>query len=960
MPGPGAAGSASLTEIGKTLSMLLNAGPYGGSGQVCDETGHVNFTLGALVSYSTDTSLKWPNAASGNEPVGVPGMPPRRPGPAPKLPGGFSPPPADPCGPGSGATEYENNICVAPDPVCPTCGIDQCVCEISLNPLPFQNPVALVTGWSLLGVDLVSNPATGLHAAYWAKPEAGRFFHFFHDAAANLQDFVEVHSVDGTVERYSKATVGSGIQFWRIDWSLDPQDNLTRYVYYPDGRLHRVQHPSGLDQVWNYQPPWIGDPGIDGTVWDQQLYSGIEVRWVDTATAPVDLSEFTQRILFLRPQSGGAPAGPPAPFRGDLLYRVYEGRRPVIDPVATGIYALPADLLGTPRHLVSELVYFAGTSRVQRIQRLVAAEVNGGISATAAESTPVVTNEFTYVQTGTDYHRVATETLPLEQRVMTYTYVADAATVTRVDQVTVVDSGTGTAVVRTFDDWMRVTELVVRPSASGLPRAQAGESPAEPSETTTTYVYGSCGVCAGKPTRIEQQPSGRVWEFEYDAATGLIRTERGPSPTGTGTTEVVYQWDPVHANYPYRAYQLTSVVTPDGTTTFSYQSAPRRDATHGYKHTQVVETSPAITGPNGSQPAVSSVTNLDQSPITLVDTGFGPRQTRFVGQVDSIVDGDSVTTGFTYDGFGYLAAVVNNPQGAAEQLTVLFERDRRARVLTETRHAGSAQPLVVTYQYNSLDLATRVSRTVDGIAHVDAYFYDMWGNLAAHLRRNHDGAGLSPVSFATPPSGEQPREWLRDEWHYAGARVLTAFADRRALHRDDAGAIADAADARFLRTDFVWRPDGVVTDVLGPTGAVGKLVWDGYGTLYSAAVVDSLSSAVVTEAKYYVDGALEVVKVVDGLGAATEIERNGAGFVERIVEPPTTQLPSAYPWPSAPRAAVEFDADAMGRVRTVRVFDQGGGTLLSKRELATRPARPRATPTRAARSSATCRMPSGG
>jgi hypothetical protein len=142
------------------------------------------------------------------------------------------------------------------------------------------------------GVTPIGTPMLGAgantgssHAAYYSRPGLGSFFYQYHTPQGGQMPYMEVRSVDGTITRYEAYGAFDGKKQYRPVDEVDPYDNETEYVYQND-RLVRVRHPSGIDEVWNYAPSWIG--GENG--WDGELFSGVEVTFVDTATPPADLS----------------------------------------------------------------------------------------------------------------------------------------------------------------------------------------------------------------------------------------------------------------------------------------------------------------------------------------------------------------------------------------------------------------------------------------------------------------------------------------------------------------------------------------------------------------------------------------------------------------------------------------------------------------------------------------------
>ncbi|MCK5940959.1 MAG: hypothetical protein KAI24_03225 [Planctomycetes bacterium] len=275
--------------------------------------------------------------------------------------------------------------------------------------------------------------------------------------------------------------------------------------------------------------------------------------------------------------------------------------------------------------------------------------------------------------------------------------------------------------------------------------------------------------------------------------------------------------------------------------------------------------------------------------------------------------------------------MVLNPSGSADKIQHGYVRNRRGFVTQETRNESSTQPLVITRDYNSGDLPSEVSMTVGGVPHEERFYYDMYGNLAVHLTANLDHTGAPPDDFGSTPRQDSARSWIRNEWHYLGGHLLTEFRDRRPLDRDADGAEYDDPLALYQRSDYIWRGDGALLEVALPNGASRGFVVDGYGTIYKDETRASSGTDVVLNAKYLVDASLDVVRVIDGLGAVTTIERNVAGVIESVTQPATTVAPPNYAYSLPAQLKTEFDTNAVGQLTEVRQLEAGSTTPLVRR-----------------------------
>lgn len=902
--------------------------------------GHVSVSIGGLLRYSSDDRDKWPNAMSGiDAPSGVAVVPAGSGGGSGPGgddggggPGGPGEEPEDPtwsvswrkatCSdPPATGPFYENNICV--EVPCPGgCGEVQCNCEISLQQMPALKPLG---GWSY--IQTVQN-AGGGHANVMARPEAGYFVHWQHDATSlpAVPNF-EVHAVGGNIQQFSEVGEYGGLSYYQLNWELDPHDNKTNYVYVA-GKLSRIQYPNGLDKCFNYSPSWV-DPNPTSGEWDAADYSGIEVTWEDSTNPSLDLSALTQYMLFERAKdsAGALIYNGPRPFGGDRIFRVYERKVPIVGELLAASETYDLSAASQVRYSVAQLDYDGYSKRVTAMRRLLVDPAGAGISLSDTVVSNEVTNTFTYVESspGSGFFRIQTECTPLLSGQQDYAYVWDAATPSRIDQVTVTDHAAGTVTTRVFDDYMRVTSETVTPAnnAVGRPRAAASEAVAEPVYVQVQYVYGSCSTCASKPTKITYLPSGRVEEFDYNASTGLVEAHRYSSPSGSGLATTAYTWEPLDPGFPYSQHVLKEIVDDSGTTKMAYTVEPRATLSHGKKVKAVTTESPPIMGPSGLQPAVTSSETYDIS-----DPPTGSRQASFVGQLVSFVDGDGVLSTYSYDAsFGYLEYVTANPGGGNATIVTHLVADRLGRATQETYNSTSSDPLVIANEYNSAHQLVSRSMVVGGVPHEERYYYDKYGNLAVRLRNNLDPSGQAPDDYGPSPRADIARPWLRDEWHYLGHHLLTQFEDRRPLDRDAAGAEYDDPLALYQRTDFIWRSDGVLSQVALPSGAVRTLTLDGYGTIYKSEVSDSGSGNVLI-GKYLINDALDVVRIIDGLGNATVIERNNAGVVESVTQPATTALPSGYPFTAPGQLKIEYDTDALGRQTAVRLLEVGAASSI--------------------------------
>ncbi|MBL9076038.1 MAG: DUF2380 domain-containing protein [Planctomycetes bacterium] len=831
----------------------------------------------------------------------------------------YGPPPGSPC---EGANA--NDICKI---VSCGCGATYCDCSyITTSPpqvgIPYPPQPFIATS--------ESSADGAYHAAVTGAPGSGSFFFRYHNSGSQVLGVLEVRSVDGTITRYARfGTLSDGERYRPVE-RVDPHDNVTKYEYDGQGRLARVQHPHGVDEVWNYSPSWIG--GANG--WNALTHTGIEVTYEDaTSSTGPELEGRKYFLLFSH-----NPAIPLSkPFAGDRLIRVYSPKQQLLDgpPAAGAVYPLPAGAV-PERHMVIEFSYHPNSDLVSTISHRLAVGPEFGAAETAA--TTIAT--FTYQQNGSLQPRVLTETLWLRgPTTHTFAYTTDSED--RVDTVVRTDA-LGGSVTRTLDDQQRTLTLtIVPPSGSaGRPRASDPDNGghAEPTAVSYTFQYSACQTC-DKPVVVEQQPSNRRDEYDYDAHTGLLRRHRYNDPRGLpGLVETVYDWEPSVASNLQGSYRLKSVTTPDGSVwNYSYVTQPRATpadrVSWGVKPQVVTVTSPIVDLADGTAATVVTSHTYD---VSTPPTNAQGRQTAWVGQLLQTIDGNGLVTTYSLGAFGYTDTVTANPGGLTAEVVSKLTLDRLGNVVTATENFGSSHAVTTTFARDSSGVLVERATPVGSQALVERFYYDSWGNLAVHLRSNQNSSGSLPDDLGQPGRPDLARAWLRDEWHYDGDRLVTRLRDRRTLDRSAVGPVADDPDAVYLKEDYLWLPNGELGSVAHGNGSISRFTYDGYGWLYKAELVGPDGDLLI--GKYFVNAAGELVREVRDTGSElliTSITRNTAGGIESVSEP-VVAAPSGYPAGWAVAAALyEFDFDVMGQSVERRLLRAPGGVgNLLRREVA--------------------------
>jgi RHS repeat-associated protein len=804
-----------------------------------------------------------------------------------------------------------------------------CICETQEagggNPISYDPPLS---NWAVQ----MEQPSVGGAPAVTAagRPGSGSFDFFYHAPDGTRLPYYDEFAVDGSVTRFLECSApGQGLSrvtFWRSEWHKDAYDNVTYFVYDTSGRIERIRRPDGVDEVTNYSPSWIG--GQSG--WSGATYSGVEVSYerpVDGGPA-IHLPDYTVRYLFRR-------MGPMTrPFAGDQLIRVYGAQMPMLTDIgADGLYVLPSDLVGPNRVHVTEIGYYGDSQRVREVRHFVADSHLPG----AASTVPVRSLGYTYVETpvGSGLYRVQSETYGPTSHAWLFAYVVDPADPRKVISVTRTCSETGTVVATTFDAWQRPLTIQVTPTnnAVGRPRSMDADAGGrvEPLSQTTTYTYGFCGACGSRPTSVALHPSGRQRLFEYDGLTGLLVSETYPSPSGSGLATERHFWSPIVAGQIYKGYRKTRYEDALGrqwNTTYGLEEL-RVDSSHGVKAGSVTQISPPVMA--GTTASVSAVAYYDTGAPSIKSDTHGPRQEAMVGLLRGETDGDGVQTDYTYDARGLIETVVVGGNAAAASVTTEFLHDDYGRVTQVKERAGSVSSASVLHlDYNGAGRPVRAHATVGAQALDERFFYDEHGNLAVHILKNVDSTGALPVSLKG--SAGSAREWIRREWHYTLERLNTALEDRRPLHEGTSGAVADAADARFLRTDLVWTARGLVGSVGLPNGATVTMTYDGYGSMYKK-VIAGIAGEELTE-RVFVNEVLEPVRLIQGVGASqlvTTIDRNSAGVIEVLHEPSVAHPGGVYPAGFGVKfARYEFDTDILGQTTEARIVDETNSALMRK------------------------------
>jgi RHS repeat-associated protein len=764
------------------------------------------------------------------------------------------------------------------------------------------------------------------HSSVLVRDGEGKFIWQTHTGAGQTANTQYVRYVDGTVVEMERVPTSGTTVHWRPTAAFDAYDNRTNYRYDNDGRLIRIERPSGIDEVYDHSPSWIGT-----AEYSTGDYAGIEIRYVPRESPANEFVSKRKYLLFKkRRHANGNPVVGSRPFAGDLLYRVYYQQCQTVPdlpgPSGQRLNVLVDESAAATGFQVLEYAYVPGTGLLESVTQFVSSGLFG-----ATISQPVVTVRYEYAVHGVQA-RVTQETLA-SGIVYNYSYTL------RPDNLVSTQTRTsptfpGEVVVTTLDERQRVLSRRIWPRTNLGDRSQDPDkgSTSDPAFQEVVYEYASVAcTCSGKPTSITHWPSGRRTEYVYDTLTGLVTQEKVINPaTGVGQAVTTTTWEPAVAGDIYGQYRVKSVQTPDGKVwEYSYVVEPRQNPAYGVKSQVVKLDYPKVTGsaPPGSPDLAATWFYSVAHPV--LDTSG--RQAALAGHLVDAIDADGIKTHHTYDTFGRLSSVIVNPGGGADEVTTTTVFDRWGDLVSVTERVGSATPLTTTFEYDGRGRLTRSTKTVGGVPHESKFFYDRWSNLVVELSSNKNAAGGAPDDFhPSQPRADVARPWIRNEFRYDGHQLVMTLLDRRSLDRNDTGAVADSLDARFVRTDYHWTPDDWLLEVVTPNGASRKFQYDGFGSLYKEWTETAGQS--VLHAKYFVNDALEVVRTVDALGHAIVVTRNAAGLVDTVTEPPTTTMPAGFAWSAPAHARTSVTRDIMGRTTAVEVFDAVTNSRLLRQE----------------------------
>ena len=523
---------------------------------------------------------------------------------------------------------------------------------------------------------------------------------------------------------------------------------------------------------------------------------------------------------------------------------------------------------------------------------------------------------------------------------------------------TVADAGAIEAITTTiYDAFGRVVRTV---DANGNVRHQELDrlgrvvSTVDPTNALRSTTYDAFGGVL-----VQTDALGRETRYVYDAAERSLEVT---SPEGIVTTTTYTRHGQVFSfsdgtgqltTYTYdRNGDLTGTSTPLSTTGNAYDAARRLVETTDANGTKVAYTYDA---------AHRQLTRrVDPQGLNLLTSyGYDAK-----GQRVTVTDAAGLVTVIDFDAKGQVVRQTVDPTGVNLQTT--FSYDAQGRTLS-VRSAGGT---LTEYRYDKL--GRRVRETVDptGLDIRRSWTFDKNGNvtsstegLASTTRYIHDAADR--LLYAVGPTGAVTG-YLYD----ADGRVVRTVTYAREIDPATLGAAPTAASVearvvtdplRDLVEHRVYDRDGRVVALVGGTGAVTRLTYDGNGRVLARvtyanridlaswvpgsvpvpvadnardarqlAVYDALGRAI-----YQVDGAGAVVKqVYDGNGNVLSRIAYAKPIV--VTTAITESAIAAAVVASSSDASVRNLYDAAGRLAwsadgtgavTQRVYDRNGNVV---------------------------------
>lgn len=778
--------------------------------------------------------------------------------------------------------------------------------------------------------------------------------------------YLEVKHVDGTIARFNSfASHSSGYQsahpnkrLWRLSWVRDPYDNQVTYQYdenygTPLNHLTSIRFPSGLSQHFTYSMTALGGG------WDS-----VAITYQHNLSSPTEATARNWMIAF---DSASGPSG--GRYFGRRLFRTYSAARSMLVDLSS---PAPYTFSTSPEvsgQIVHEFSYVnSGNTRVMKQEQRVHTGVAFAGTLTTSGSLP---DKSVYEAAYDANGKIVAQLRPMVGETDTYSYPAATrttdllpGTVLRAIQVT---NPAGTAKRLEYDLRNgRVYSIVVTPDtgSAGRPRAAhvstenngiggVAASDVEPESMTLYNIFDASCVCQ-KPieSQIRSVRGGalppRVHYFEYDPTSKLVTRHRAPNPeAGVGPLASHVEWVYTYTRastvgQSWGAWLPLQETTPDGVYNYSYDDWINRvDAgQHGQipgRTRRSITDIRVQTSLSGSS-SVSGAAVEETVWLNLAGLAGGlPKSGSVSGQPRQVIDGDGVSTVYTYTQWGHLESML-----VAGSIRTEFAYDAVGNMLTRTSNAGSSHASVATLTpILAFGVPSIVTASNAGLTRESRGHYDRWGHLAVVRRKNLASNGAKPTKHGAGSSSA--RDWVEVQYHYHHNRLAEIYEDRRPLDEPAGGT-------QFMVTKLTYGADGRLDTNEAPNGAKTHFTFDGYGTLYKTVTESPDLSATVRGPKSFISPFLDVTGIYESTSTSpppsghhlwTTLVRNTAGAVVQVVEPsgptPVDYTPFNLTNYSVGGAKHEYELDKFGRVVRARTSESHDGgstwTLLAERVL---------------------------
>jgi RHS repeat-associated protein len=453
------------------------------------------------------------------------------------------------------------------------------------------------------------------------------------------------------------------------------------------------------------------------------------------------------------------------------------------------------------------------------------------------------------------------------------------------------------------------------PATSDFP---SGRSTGCAYSTTSTAAYGGGTTPAGLVVS-ETTPGGAMTSFSYYSDGDLAQV------TQPGGVRTVYTYDGLGRALTGTTYSDTN---PGGlTTTYSY-NAMSQPLTVTYP--AVTNQVTAVTHTLEDSKAYDGDGNLTSDTSTDL-TGGDPARTRTytynaLGEMASVTDPASATTGYSYNDSGQVSSVVDangneydfdyNEYGEVTQVTL------NVNSTSQSVPGGGSSLVLDSYAY---DPAGLLATATDAMGRSASYFYNNNGQLVAtqnltsagtgrQTAYSYDGtANLTQTDVSSVPVTAADQT-VTDYAYDAASRLTSRVVDPTPAGTSDSGYANRT-------TSYVYNADDLMTSqtVSGAGGSsAASYGYDGAGNLTSQSVQDGSTSNTTTWTYDQLGQQVSMTSADGNASGATAADYttsyayNQAGNLSQVTGPPVTTSSYAAQTPATTRAVTLYGYDTFG------------------------------------------------